>query len=94
MVKTLTVCAVLCIAAGAFPRFHETGAGRSTPARAFAMDATRTGVHHAATGETGVAASSNDGGAERRTAAALGNGRPPAVMLGEANAGWSALFNH
>ncbi len=84
----------MCIAAGVLPRFHETGAGRTAPAHAFATDTARTGVRHAATGETGVAASSNDGWVERRAAAAQGGGKPPAVMLGEANAGWSALFNH
>ncbi|MBZ5795089.1 hypothetical protein K8353_33705 [Burkholderia contaminans] len=94
MVKTLTVCAALCIVAGAFPRFHEAGAGRTALAHAFATDTTRTGVRHAATGETGVAASSNDGRAERRAATAQGADKPSAVALGEANAGWSALFNH
>ncbi|KML55421.1 hypothetical protein VL15_18665 [Burkholderia cepacia] len=94
MVKTLAACAALCIVAVAIPRFHETVASPTAPARAFATDTARTGVRHAAAGETGVATSSNDGKAERQAAVAPGADQPPVVVLHEANAGWSSLFNH
>ncbi|MDR0243701.1 MAG: hypothetical protein LBJ65_19060 [Burkholderia sp.] len=57
-------------------------------------DTTRTDVGRSAAGETGVAVSSSDSKAERRPPAAQGGDLPPVVALGEARAGWSALFNH
>ncbi|WP_175964080.1 hypothetical protein [Burkholderia pyrrocinia] len=98
MFKTLAACAALCIAAVAFPRFHESAAGRPAPAHALATDAGRVGVRHAAVAgpaaEPGVAPSSNDGNAGLQAAAAQGADKPPVVALGVANAGWSDLFNH
>ncbi|WGY72882.1 hypothetical protein KEC55_30730 [Burkholderia cepacia] len=93
MVKTLAVCAALCIAAAAFPRFREAAAGPAATAHAFANDARRVGVRNTAVDGAGVAPSSNDGNAERQ-AAVPGAGRPPIVVLGVAHAGWSDLFNH
>ncbi|WP_321803037.1 hypothetical protein [Burkholderia sp. BCC1993] len=94
MVKTLAACAALCIAAVAFPRFHEATADRTASAHAFAADATRVSVRNAAAGEPGVASSSTDGNTGRQAAAARGADQPPVVALGVANAGWSNLFNH
>ncbi|WP_321926537.1 hypothetical protein [Burkholderia sp. BCC1998] len=94
MVKTLAACAAFCIAAVAFPRFHEAAADRNASAHAFAADARRIGVRNTAADEARVAPSSTDGNAGRQAAAARGADQPPAVALGVANAGWSNLFNH
>ncbi|WP_175976935.1 hypothetical protein [Burkholderia sp. BCC1047] len=92
MVKTLAICGVLCLAAAAFARFHE--ARQPAPAHAFATDAQRLSVRHAAFDEPAVAPSSNDGDAGRQAAAAQGADKPAVIALGVAHAGWSVLFSH
>ncbi|KVL55212.1 hypothetical protein WS99_10195 [Burkholderia territorii] len=94
MVKTLAACAALCIAAVAFPRFHESAASLTAPAPALPTDAGRVDANHAAVAEPGIAPSANDGNAALQAAAAQGAGKLPVAALGVANAGWSDLFNH
>lgn len=94
MVKTLAVCAALCIAAVGLPRFRPADADRAASARARATGATRVGVRNAPRGEPYAAPASPDGGlAEPQAAAARDADRLPTVALGTANAGWSTLFN-
>ncbi|WP_175824376.1 hypothetical protein [Burkholderia sp. BCC0419] len=94
MVKTFAVCGALCLVAAAFARFDEAVADRPAPAHAFATDAQRVSVRHAAVDEPAVAPSSNDGDAGRQTAAAQAADKPPVIALGVAHAGWSVLFSH
>ncbi|WP_175828898.1 hypothetical protein [Burkholderia cepacia] len=94
MVKTLAVCAAFCLAAVAFPRFHEGSVGGSTSAHTLAADSIRIRVHNATIDEPVVVPLSSDGNVERQAAALQGADKPPIVALGAANAGWSDLFNH